>query len=174
MNQSLEKKKAYDKAYRIDNREEILAYDKAYRATHREKYRAHYSTHQNREQRRAHYIAHREKYRAYSKAYYAAHKTEKHLKEQNVKSWLRKRVRLDEYKASCGCCICAENIPAALDLHHVGKKNFQLAERRRHSAELIAAELKNCMVICSNCHRKFHAGLLSPDEIPEELVNDTQ
>jgi len=67
---------------------------------------------------------------------------------------------------SYGCSVCSEREPACLDFHHVtGSKEFSLGDvmRGRYSVSRIEAELAKCIVVCANCHRKIHAGLLAPD-----------
>jgi predicted HNH restriction endonuclease len=67
---------------------------------------------------------------------------------------------------SYGCSVCTETEPACLDFHHVsGSKEFSLGDvmRGRYSVARIAAELAKCIVVCANCHRKIHAGRLTPD-----------
>jgi formate-dependent nitrite reductase cytochrome c552 subunit len=70
-----------------------------------------------------------------------------------------------EHKASRGCLYCHEKHPAVLDLHHrdPSAKKFTVAEgvRAITSLEKITAEIEKCDVICANCHRKLHAGVLS-------------
>lgn len=73
----------------------------------------------------------------------------------------RKRVRqwLSDFKQERGCARCGENHPACLDFHHENPsdKEFSLyrmpeASSRSH----IEAEIKKCIVLCANCHRKLH------------------
>jgi hypothetical protein len=59
-----------------------------------------------------------------------------------------------------GCSVCGERDPVCLDFHHVsGSKDFSLGDvmRGRYSVERIKAELRKCIVVCANCHRKLHA-----------------
>lgn len=51
----------------------------------------------------------------------------------------------------------------ALDFHHLGqdKKEFSIAHARLTSFnENIKRELDKCILVCSNCHREIHAGVL--------------
>lgn len=66
---------------------------------------------------------------------------------------------------AAGCSTCSETEPTCLDFHHVcGIKEFALGDvmRGRYGAARIEAELAKCIVVCANCHRKIHAGLLRP------------
>jgi hypothetical protein len=69
---------------------------------------------------------------------------------------------------SHGCVLCSESEPTCLDFHHVrGKKEFSLGDvmRGRYSVARIEAELAKCIVVCANCHRKIHAGVISSSEL---------
>jgi len=61
------------------------------------------------------------------------------------------------YKATVGCD-CGENDPDCLDLHHrdPSKKSGQVS-CFIHNRSQLEAEVKKCVVICANCHRKKHA-----------------
>jgi len=101
---------------------------------------------------------------------------------------MRKRRRIDElikkkhirdFKVSRGCQECGYNeIPEALELDHVDrtKKNFKMSKGHHYSWERIHRELENCIVLCSNCHRKKtteEKDYLETDYVePEELQYD--
>lgn len=71
---------------------------------------------------------------------------------------------VDAIKAENGCKFCPEKTPICLDFHHLNPK-----EKDKSIAHLIAyknkarieAEIKKCIVVCANCHRKIHANLIS-------------
>lgn len=71
---------------------------------------------------------------------------------------------LKEYKSRLSCVICGENTPICLDFHHKDKdtKEFTLGGIRRHGwgLEKMKKEIEKCIVLCSNCHKKIHAGLV--------------
>lgn len=73
---------------------------------------------------------------------------------------------LADYKRDCGCRICAENEPCCLDFHHINgkEKDFTLATLRSYSEETMMKEINKCAILCSNCHRKLHAGLIKLEE----------
>jgi hypothetical protein len=65
-------------------------------------------------------------------------------------------------------CRCGESEPACLDFHHRNPKEklFALnAGVKSKSLEVITVEIAKCILLCANCHRKVHAGLLSLDPI---------
>lgn len=66
------------------------------------------------------------------------------------------------YKRFCKCRVCKESEPVALDLHHIDQstKDFNPSSGVCYSVDVLRAEIRKCVVLCSNCHRKFHAGLL--------------
>lgn len=68
-----------------------------------------------------------------------------------------------EYKG--GCCIgCGyKRSVAALDFHHLdpAKKDFGLGMNGlTRSWQKTKEELDKCILVCSNCHREVHAGLI--------------
>lgn len=67
--------------------------------------------------------------------------------------------------AKTKCVACGyDKCKQALDLHHTNgdTKLFdvsQMASNRKVTVEMVIAEIKKCVVLCSNCHREYHAGL---------------
>ena len=67
-----------------------------------------------------------------------------------------------EFKRSCECCVlCGEKEPVSLDFHHLDPKAKDGAVARQPSIARVLAEIAKCVVLCANCHRKVHAGLLT-------------
>ena len=66
------------------------------------------------------------------------------------------------YKAWCKCKICGEKEPVALDLHHTDpyEKDSNPASLYSYSTKRLKAEIRKCIVLCANCHRKVHAGII--------------
>lgn len=70
---------------------------------------------------------------------------------------LKKEV--DDYKATNGCLICGEQDPCVLDFHHPHDKDVEVSYvRRTKNRKRLYQEIAKCVVLCSNCHRKLHAG----------------
>lgn len=100
----------------------------------------------------------REANRIYSKVYYARNSdTEKariYARKLELSAWLRK------LKVDKTCNKCGENHPACLEFHHTDplKKevNLSAASTRGWSKKRILDEVRKCIVLCSNCHRKMH------------------
>lgn len=68
---------------------------------------------------------------------------------------------IDRYKRFCSCRLCGEKEPIALDLHHLDPlgKDANVAHLHTGSRKRIKNEIRKCVVLCSNCHRKVHAGI---------------
>jgi predicted HNH restriction endonuclease len=76
----------------------------------------------------------------------------------------RRKIKLDSIKYKGGKCIfCGYNKYAgALDFHHSqGEKDFIMGDDGyTHSWVNIKKELDKCILVCSNCHREIHGGLV--------------
>ena len=73
---------------------------------------------------------------------------------------------LDSIKAT-GCVVCRETEMAVLDFHHrEGEdKRFTLSGSAAcKPPEELDEELRKVVVVCSNCHRRVHAGLITLPE----------
>ena len=90
-----------------------------------------------------------------------------------------KKLFIQNYKTEKGCQECGYNeIPEALELDHIdrNKKNFKMSKGYLYTWDKIHKELENCIVLCSNCHRKKtteEKDYLETDYVePEELQYD--
>ena len=85
----------------------------------------------------------------------------------------RKRLREQAVKYKGGKCIfCGySRCQAALDFHHLDakKKDFGISmDGITRSWAKTVKELDKCVLVCSNCHREIHAGILQPSvEMPK-------
>lgn len=71
---------------------------------------------------------------------------------------------LDVWKSERGCCMCPEREPVCLDLHHVDpcQKEMNVSSViARRTWDRVLVEINKCVVVCSNCHRKLHAGIVT-------------
>ena len=77
----------------------------------------------------------------------------------------RNRVFVQEYKRNNPCIRCGESDPCCLDFHHLDKssKFANLAEMagRGFGLNKIIAEILKCVILCANCHRKQHFGVIA-------------
>ena len=113
-----------------------------------------------------------EKRRAYHREY-----VRKKIKEDPIyraKHYARTKRNNKKYKERAkkvvrdwkeqGCLLCVEKELCCLVAHHKdpATKLFAIGDAltKNKSAKTIAKELEKCACLCSNCHRKVHAGLL--------------
>lgn len=94
-----------------------------------------------------------------SKQWYEGNK-EKANKKSNKRSQDR-RNWINEIKQQHKCIKCGENHIACLEFHHLNpiEKKFEIARSiNQLNIEKIEIlnEIEKCVVLCSNCHRKFH------------------
>lgn len=64
--------------------------------------------------------------------------------------------------------LCGSTEIEILDFHHriPDDKSFNLSGSAcAKSLETLRAEIEKCVVVCANCHRRLHAGMV---ELPEE------
>jgi len=96
----------------------------------------------------------KEKRRECRRRWYANNKQSEveHVKrrKKKLKKWF------EEYKKKLSCTKCKENHPATIDFHHLRKKkegvSYMVANG--YSIEKIKNEIRKCVVLCANCHRK--------------------
>lgn len=73
------------------------------------------------------------------------------------------RQKIAEYKQMLGCRFCSETEPVCLEFHHLdpSAKEHQIANSLGMNIEALFEEIKQkCICLCSNCHKKVHAGIL--------------
>lgn len=71
---------------------------------------------------------------------------------------------VNKYKTERGCVYCSEKEAVCLDFHHTEddkETNVGTLVGQGHSVQKVLLEINKCIVVCSNCHRKLHAGLLN-------------
>ena len=71
--------------------------------------------------------------------------------------------RYQDWKATLKCSVCPENSPCCLEFHHTDpseKENTVSNMVRCSSWDTLMLEVAKCVVLCSNCHKKVHAGVL--------------
>lgn len=64
-----------------------------------------------------------------------------------------------------GCIVCPEKEPCCLVAHHIdsAEKDFALGTARYggHGRVRVMRELAKCVCLCTNCHTKLHANVIS-------------
>ncbi len=58
-----------------------------------------------------------------------------------------------------GCTLCPESDPVCLDFHHYAEKDRPMGHFSHVPS--FEKELVKCVLVCANCHRKIHAGVLN-------------
>lgn len=89
-------------------------------------------------------------------------------KKERISIHWRRRSKIKTVAAMGGKCQnpkCGYNkCVDALELHHIdpSKKEFSFGNVRVSPYNLgkLLPELKKCLLLCANCHREYHAGLL--------------
>jgi len=80
---------------------------------------------------------------------------QKKARREKIQEWLK------ENKKPLCCSKCSENDPVCMDFHHIdeSEKDFNIGEAitKGYSIKRIETEMKKCVVLCANCHRKEHA-----------------
>ena len=63
------------------------------------------------------------------------------------------------WRKTLQCSRCFEDDYNCLDFHHVdpNEKEYSVANLVGSGSKAVVKELKKCVVVCSNCHRKVHA-----------------
>ncbi len=97
------------------------------------------------------------------KTHYITNK-DKYLKK-NSQARLDKKAYIDKLKLNLSCIKCGEKETCCLDFHHLesNKKEFAISKApfANISIARILKEIKKCICVCSNCHRKIHAGIIT-------------
>lgn len=84
---------------------------------------------------------------------YAASKERGKLKGYNSDKQLTEYI--NAFKIN-GCVLCDEKFYGALDFHHIDPKQKDKSVAKMTSRKAVKKEIEKCVVLCSNCHRKFH------------------
>jgi len=95
-------------------------------------------------------------------------------KEYLINAVRRRRKKIREmavaYKGG-KCQICGyDRCREALEFHHLANnaKDFGISQKGyTRSWRIVRTELDRCIMLCANCHREVHAGLL---QLPREIV----
>jgi hypothetical protein len=100
-------------------------------------------------------------------------------KQDRIASKEYRRTQLREWfsqlkRERFACERCTEERPAAIDFHHPDSKSAGVSQMVNHgySKRRIRDEIKRCMVLCANCHRREHDTTSQPatPEDPERIA----
>lgn len=79
------------------------------------------------------------------------------------------------FKEKYGCCICHESCGCCLEFHHINPndKSVGISHLTRHTTGIgkIAKEIEKCIIICSNCHKKLHAGIIEINNMSNHKIS---
>lgn len=82
-----------------------------------------------------------------------------------------------DYKGNA-CIVCKyDKCIGALEFHHVdpSTKNFSIGTfYDEEKLKKVFDELDKCVVLCSNCHKEHHYGLISTEELSVCLISKRQ
>lgn len=104
-------------------------------------------------------VRYRSKYPTRSKAWHADFGLKQtRTREANKRKWVQ---RLGGVCQSCGLAISTKWPATCFDFHHINEtgKTMSIGNALRSPKRLekaIEEELRGCIVLCSNCHRKLH------------------
>lgn len=98
------------------------------------------------------------------------------FEKRNKSKKLELKRILDEIKTYNGCYFCDEIEICCMDFHHVEETdkvaNVSLLMNLKSKIKMLI-EIQKCIVVCSNCHRKIHAGLLTVDKNNRCIIPNT-
>jgi len=99
----------------------------------------------------------KEKGKGYSRKHYE--KNVEQVKATTKRTSKTGKEKWDLYKSSLHCARCSENHVACMDFHHVDPKDKEYSVSDLISNKMFTKaykEIKKCIVLCANCHRKLH------------------
>ena len=82
---------------------------------------------------------------------------------ESVKSYRQRQKENIIYVMGGKCACCGYNkCSSALELHHLNpaEKDFTFSENTNRAWETVVQELPKTIMVCANCHREIHAGLI--------------
>jgi hypothetical protein len=89
--------------------------------------------------------------------------------DKAIKNTKKAQAAMKKQLKSGGCCLCGFRYHQSLDFHHVDKKGGAMSQL---SPTKMVKEIEECfiVVLCSNCHRLLHAGVIDPDFTGKRLT----
>jgi hypothetical protein len=101
---------------------------------------------------------------AASKSHYLNNRADR-IEYQKKNKSRRKGIATDYVNSTkIKCTYCDESTPCCLDYHHINPSDKEYSVSSMvamgYPKETIDNEIAKCIVVCSNCHRKIHYGLM--------------
>lgn len=78
------------------------------------------------------------------------------------------KILIQSIKSKYGCSICQEKEGCCLEFHHIDNdKEYEISQMvgKGRNKILIFKEINKCGVVCSNCHKKIHSGIINNDKV---------
>ena len=94
-------------------------------------------------------------------------------KNKLAKQYSKSRKEFQELKSKLGCSICREKDPRCLEFHHLDpntKLHSVSIYLYRANKKIAKEEMKKCIVLCSNCHKKEHYALYVDLETKDGVI----
>lgn len=97
---------------------------------------------------------------------YAKHRLDniEHYNAVRANAREEKSRRFQLYKQTLMCILCGENDEVCLDFHHLdpNQKDMNISSVAGNKPwDKLMEEIDKCVPLCSNCHRKVHAGKIT-------------
>lgn len=104
----------------------------------------------------------KERQREYTKEHYLKNKALYSLR--NAKRRKERSEWFVSVTSGISCVVCGEKERVCLDFHHLDPKTKLSSVSKllndHRSRKRILEEVQKCTVLCSNCHRKLHGGIV--------------
>jgi len=83
------------------------------------------------------------------------HRKQESRRIEKVREWIN--------SLKTPCIVCGEKEVICIDFHHINPedKKFTIGRSLGIARNKLLEEIKKCVCVCSNCHRKIHAGLIN-------------
>lgn len=81
-----------------------------------------------------------------------------HKQKSKNKKKEKSREFIKRVKDKFGCSECGCNANCSLEFHHLNDKKYLINRMIQHgyTIKAIKQEIRKCIILCSNCHRKKH------------------
>lgn len=102
-------------------------------------------------------------------------KGENNMSYQNLKNYRARLKKRIVYVMGNKCQCCGYNkLNSALELHHLNpeEKDFALGTNVNISWISARQEIQKCILVCANCHREIHAGLIDSTNLKSSFCEE--
>jgi hypothetical protein len=113
----------------------------------------------------------RENNPTYSKEYMREYKSKNY--ESMVARMKLKKLEIQAWKQARGCAVCGESEPWVLEMHHLDPNEKERSPAASATLKTFLKEASKCVLLCANCHRKVHAGVLQIEASTIKAFHDT-